>query len=152
MKVLIIEDEIPAAENLKEALLQVQPGIQIIAQLTSVAESITWLKQHSLPDIIFMDIQLSDGLSFAILETCTVDCPIVFITAYDQYLLKAFDFNSIDYLLKPINMVKLQNTIKKYSALQNHFVNNMHHVRGKKLSGFQHLCRAACIRFIQYSL
>jgi DNA-binding LytR/AlgR family response regulator len=125
MKVLIIEDEIPAAENLKEALLQVQPGIQIIARLTSVAESITWLKHHSLPDIIFMDIQLSDGLSFAILETGAIDCPIVFITAYDQYLLKAFDFNSIDYLLKPISIAKLQNTIKKYSALQSHFVNNM---------------------------
>ncbi len=125
MKVLIIEDELPASENLIEALLQAEPGIEILAQLTSVAESIEWLKQHPSPDIIFMDIQLSDGLSFAILSASKADCPVVFITAYDQYLSKAFEFNSIDYLLKPINTVKLQNTIKKYSALKNHFVNNM---------------------------
>lgn len=124
MKVLIIEDEKPAIENLVEELLQIDESFQVTGTCDSVQESVQWLSQHPQPDIIFMDIQLSDGLSFNIFKSCTVTCPIVFITAYDKYLTQAFDYNSIDYLLKPINPDKLKNAIRKYKNLQNYFVNN----------------------------
>src|SRR5580704_4215277 len=124
MKVLIIEDEKPAVESLVEELLQIDESFQVTGTCDSVQESIQWLSQHPQPDIIFMDIQLSDGLSFNIFKSCTVTCPIVFTTAYDKYLTQAFDYNSIDYLLKPINPDKLKNAIRKYKNLQNYFVNN----------------------------
>lgn len=124
MKVLIIEDEKPAIENLVEELLQIDEGFQVTGTCDSVQEAVQWLSHHQQPDIIFMDIQLSDGLSFNIFKSCTVTCPIVFITAYDKYLTQAFDYNSIDYLLKPINPDKLRNAIRKYKNLQNYFVNN----------------------------
>jgi DNA-binding LytR/AlgR family response regulator len=124
MKVLIIEDEKPAIENLVEELLQIDESFQVAGTCDSVQESIQWLTHHPQPDIIFMDIQLSDGLSFNIFKSCTVTCPIVFITAYDKYLTQAFDYNSIDYLLKPIHPEKLKNAIRKYKNLQNYFVNN----------------------------
>jgi DNA-binding LytR/AlgR family response regulator len=124
MKVLIIEDEKPAIENLIEELLQIDEGFQVTGTCDSVQGSIQWLSQHAQPDIIFMDIQLSDGLSFNIFKSCTVTCPVVFVTAYDKYLTQAFDYNSIDYLLKPIHPDKLKNAIRKYKNLQNYFVNN----------------------------
>jgi two-component system LytT family response regulator len=124
MKVLIIEDEKPAIENLVEELLQIDESFQVVGTCDSVQESIQWLTQNTQPDIIFMDIQLSDGLSFNIFKSCSVTCPIVFITAYDKYLTQAFDYNSIDYLLKPINTDKLKCAIRKYKNLQNYFVNN----------------------------
>jgi DNA-binding LytR/AlgR family response regulator len=124
MKVLIIEDEKPAIENLVEELMQIDESFQVVGTCDSVQESIQWLTSNPQPDLIFMDIQLSDGLSFNIFKSCTVTCPIVFITAYDKYLTQAFDYNSIDYLLKPINPDKLKNAIRKYKNLQNYFVNN----------------------------
>jgi DNA-binding LytR/AlgR family response regulator len=124
MKVLIIEDEKPAIESLVEELLQIDESFEVTGTCDSVQESIQWLGHHPQPDIIFMDIQLSDGLSFNIFKSCTVTCPIVFTTAYDKYLTQAFDYNSIDYLLKPINPEKLKNAIRKYKNLQNYFVNN----------------------------
>lgn len=125
MKVLIIEDEKPAYENLIATLQQADDTVEILARLGSVAESIAWLKEYPSPDLIFMDIHLSDGLSFSILKTAPINSPVVFTTAYDQYLLQAFEYNSIDYLLKPINTDKLQNAIRKYTALKSHFVNNV---------------------------
>jgi DNA-binding LytR/AlgR family response regulator len=124
MKVLIIEDEKPAVESLVEELLEIDESFEVTGTCDSVQESIQWLGHHPQPDIIFMDIQLSDGLSFNIFKSCTVTCPIVFTTAYDKYLTQAFDYNSIDYLLKPINPEKLKNAIRKYKNLQNYFVNN----------------------------
>src|SRR5580698_3273680 len=124
MKVLIIEDEKPAFENLVEELLQTDENIQTISTCSSVGESIKWLNNNQQPDLILMDIQLSDGLSFNIFKACNITCPIIFTTAYDKYLTQAFDYNSIDYLLKPISSVRLKSAIKKYKNLQNHFVNN----------------------------
>jgi DNA-binding LytR/AlgR family response regulator len=124
MKVLIIEDEKPAFENLVEELLQTDENIQTISTCSSVGESIKWLNNNQQPDLILMDIQLSDGLSFNIFKSCNITCPIIFTTAYDKYLTQAFDYNSIDYLLKPIAQNKLRTAIRKYKNLQTHFVNN----------------------------
>jgi DNA-binding LytR/AlgR family response regulator len=124
MNVLIIEDEKPAFENLVEELLQTEENIQTISTCSSVGESIKWLNNNQQPDLILMDIQLSDGLSFNIFKSCHVTCPIIFTTAYDKYLTQAFDYNSIDYLLKPIGQHKLRTAIRKYKNLQTHFVNN----------------------------
>jgi two-component system LytT family response regulator len=121
---LIIEDEKPAFENLSEDLWEIDENVQVIGTCTSVDESVKWLTQNPQPDIILMDIQLSDGLSFNIFKSCTITCPVIFITAYDKYLTQAFDYNSIDYLLKPVSQAKLKNAIRKYKTLQNYFVNN----------------------------
>lgn len=112
LKALIIEDEKPAARRLAR-LLQTQ-GIIVSAMLHSVSESITWFKQNSHPDLIFLDIQLSDGLSFEIFEAVSVKSPIIFTTAYDEYALQAFKLNSIDYLLKPIDEDELNGALEQY--------------------------------------
>jgi DNA-binding LytR/AlgR family response regulator len=124
MNVLIIEDEKPAFENLVEELLQADENIQTISSCSSVDESVNWLNNNEQPDLILMDIQLSDGLSFNIFKSCNITCPIIFTTAYDKYLTQAFEYNSIDYLLKPIAQHKLRTAIRKYRNLQTYFVNN----------------------------
>jgi two-component system LytT family response regulator len=124
MKVLIIEDEKPALDNIREELQYVEENIKIIGTCTSVDESVKWLAQNQHPDIIFMDVQLSDGDSFSIFKACTITCPVIFTTAYDKYITEAFDYNTIDYLLKPINLQKLKSAIRKYKNLQTHFVSN----------------------------
>jgi DNA-binding LytR/AlgR family response regulator len=124
MKVLIVEDEKPAFENLVEELQSIDETISILANCNSVDASIKWLNKNPQPDLILMDIQLSDGLSFNIFKACNITCPVIFTTAYDKYLTQAFEYSSIDYLLKPISQDKLRNAIKKYKALQSHFVNN----------------------------
>ncbi|WP_153796970.1 LytR/AlgR family response regulator transcription factor [Foetidibacter luteolus] len=124
MKVLIIEDERPALENMMECLRNADEQVKIIGTLSSVQNSINWLNANPLPDLIFMDIQLSDGLSFNILKQSNITCPVIFTTAFDHYITQALDYNSIDYLLKPIDCSRINNTIKKYKNLQQHFVNN----------------------------
>jgi DNA-binding LytR/AlgR family response regulator len=124
MKLLIIEDEKPACENLVDALQEIDETIHVLGICGSVNESIKWLGDNPQPDLILMDIQLSDGNSFNIFKSVTITCPVIFTTAYDKYLAQAFDYNSIDYLLKPIDQVKLKNAIRKYKSLQNYFVNN----------------------------
>jgi DNA-binding LytR/AlgR family response regulator len=124
MNVLIIEDEKPAFESLVDELLQADENIQNISTCSSVDESVKWLNSNQQPDLILMDIQLSDGLSFNIFKACNITCPIIFTTAYDKYLTQAFDYNSIDYLLKPIAQHKLRTAIRKYKNLQTYFVNN----------------------------
>jgi two-component system, LytTR family, response regulator len=124
MKVLIIEDEIPAVENIIRELNGLEENVHVAATCSSIDESIYWLQTNLPPDLILMDIQLSDGLSFSIFKSCNITCPVIFITAYDKYLLQAFDYNGIDYLLKPVNKDRLKNAVKKYKSLQNHFVNN----------------------------
>ena len=115
MKVLIIEDEIPAVKQLKKLLFAVEEQIQIIHVMDTVAEAVSWFKAPSEePDLIFMDIQLADGLSFDIFEQVRVDFPLIFTTAFDNYMLKAFKVNSIDYLLKPIALEDLEQAIHKY--------------------------------------
>lgn len=124
MKVLIVEDERPASENLVEELQAIDDNIDVVAGCNSVDETIRWLNKNPLPDLILMDIQLSDGLSFNIFKACDVTCPVIFTTAYDKYLTQAFEYSSIDYLLKPISQDKLRNAIRKYNALRNHFVSS----------------------------
>lgn len=116
MKTLIIEDEKPAARYLVK-LLQ-EEGIEPLAMLNTVKESVNWFQHNPEPDLIFLDIQLSDGISFEIFEQVQPKSSIIFTTAYDEYALKAFKFNSIDYLLKPINKTDLRNAIGKFKERQ----------------------------------
>src|SRR5262245_27047400 len=101
MTAIIIEDEKPAVEKLKKALVKANPELQVLASLNSVDQATLWLQSNTHPDIIFMDIELSDGLSFQILERSSIQSPIIFTTAFDEYWQEAFEHNGIDYLLKP---------------------------------------------------
>jgi len=112
MKSIIIEDEKPAARYLLR-LLQ-NKGIEPLAMLHSVKEAVQWFRENPEPDLIFLDIQLGDGISFEIFEQVQPKSSIIFTTAYDEYALKAFKFNSIDYLLKPINEIDLTHAIDKF--------------------------------------
>jgi two-component system, LytTR family, response regulator LytT len=116
MNVLIVEDEPIAADNLEKLLLQIDPSIQILAKTESVSETIDWLQTNQ-ADLIFLDIHLSDGLSFSIFEHIVVKIPIIFTTAYDHYTMKAFKVYSIDYLLKPIDIAELRLSIEKYKTI-----------------------------------
>ena len=117
MKALIIEDEVMAAKTLKKLLMEVCPGIEIVGVLESIEDSIEWISNHTMPDLMFMDIHLADGSSFAIFDRVSITCPVIFTTAYDEYALKAFEVNSIDYLLKPISKEALERAMNKYRAL-----------------------------------
>jgi two-component system response regulator LytT len=116
MNVLIIEDEKPAARRLSRMLNQL--GIEVNTMLHSVEEALNWFQSNKHPDLIFLDIQLSDGLSFEIFEEIPVKSAIIFTTAYDEYALKAFKLNSIDYLLKPIDDDELKVAVDKYKEQQ----------------------------------
>lgn len=123
MKALIIEDEIMAAQTLQKLLGEVSPGVEIADVLESIEESVEWLQQNTMPDLIFMDIHLADGSAFAIFEQVNVTCPVIFTTAYDEYALKAFEVNSIDYLLKPVSKDALEHALNKYHNLAEKRVN-----------------------------
>lgn len=116
MNVIIIEDEKPAARRLSRLLNNLD--VEVSTMLYSVEESINWFKNNEHPDLIFLDIQLSDGLSFEIFEEIEIQSSIIFTTAYDEYALQAFKLNSIDYLLKPIDDEELENAVKKYRNLK----------------------------------
>lgn len=118
MNVLIIEDEPLVAKDLQKNLLQADPAIHVIAILSSVESSRKWLSQNKAPDLILSDIQLSDGISFEIFEPLQLTCPIIFTTAYDQYAVRAFKLNSIDYVLKPVDQAELRAALQKYKSLQ----------------------------------
>lgn len=119
MNIVIVEDEIPAAEKLERYLSRYDQDIHVLAKLQSVSESVAWFKDNlNQVDLIFMDIQLIDGQSFAIFEQVEITKPIIFTTAYDEYALKAFEVNSIAYLLKPITFPDLSAAIDKLSLLQ----------------------------------
>lgn len=120
MNVLIIEDESLAADKLEMMLKEIDHSISIKAKLGSINESVKWLFQHT-ADLIFLDIQLSDGISFSIFEQVSLNTPIIFTTAYDQYAIKAFQLNSISYLLKPIRKNDLAESLKKYNTLKSAF-------------------------------
>ena len=119
MNVLIIEDEAPAARRLQKMLVELEPGIQVLGLPDSVESAVNWLKGNNVPELIFMDIQLSDGLSFEIFDHVDITSPVIFTTAYDEYALKAFKVNSIDYLLKPISTDELRQSLAKYHKLNN---------------------------------
>jgi len=114
MKVLIIEDEKPAAKHLSALIKEYNPEIEILGQVESVKKGVEWFHNNSAPDLAFFDIQLADGLSFEIFEQTLVNCPIIFTTAFNEYALKAFKVNSIDYLLKPIDFDELKAAIDKF--------------------------------------
>lgn len=119
MNVLIIEDEVPAAEKLERYLLKYDSATVIAARLNSVADAVAWLRDHQEQvDLIFMDIQLIDGLSFQIFQQVQVRKPVIFITAFNEFALDAFKVNSIDYLLKPITFTDLSNSLKKLESLR----------------------------------
>ena len=122
MKVLIVEDEQPAFYNLAEELHVIDEKIDVVAGCSSVEETVRWLHENPHPDLILMDVQLSDGLSFSIFKNCKITCPVIFTTAYNEYLSEAFRFSSIDYLLKPISQERLTDAIQKYKSLRAHFV------------------------------
>lgn len=117
MRALIIEDETAAARNLEAVLREVAPGVEILATLESVAESVEWLQSNPQPDLLFMDIHLADGDSFRIFESVEITAPVIFTTAYDRYALEAFKVNSIDYLLKPINTENVRRALEKLRRL-----------------------------------
>lgn len=122
MDVIIIEDELPARAKLIAMLQSLDSTIQVIGQLGTVKESIEWLNQNPEPGLAFVDIQLSDDHSFEIFRKHPVKFPVIFTTAYDKYLLESFEFNSIDYLLKPITEEKLKRSLEKVQNFKQHFV------------------------------
>jgi two-component system LytT family response regulator len=115
MKAVIVEDEMIAAQNLQHLIAQIDDGIEIVAVLKSIKKSIEWFSANPAPDLVFMDIHLSDGSSFSIFEKVKIHAPIIFTTSYDEYALKAFEVNSVDYLLKPIDTKKLERAIEKFT-------------------------------------
>lgn len=117
MRVLIIEDEYTAARHLAALLRQIEPSLEVLGVIDSVAEGQERWATFA-PELIFSDIQLADGLSFSLLERVPVPCPIIFTTAYDEYAIRAFKLNSIDYLLKPIERESLETALQKYRTLK----------------------------------
>ena len=114
MKIVIIEDEKPSARLLQRKVEKL--GFEVHCLLHSVQESLAWFEKNTHPDLIFLDIQLSDGLSFEIFEKITIKSAIIFTTAFDEYALRAFKLNSIDYLLKPIEDEELEKAIHKFES------------------------------------
>ena len=117
MKALIIEDEKAAVRNLEALLAEVAPDTKIICTLDSITDSVAWFEANPAPDVVFMDIHLADGSAFEIFEHVRVGCPVIFTTAYDEYALKAFKVNSIDYLLKPLNAADVVRALEKLRRL-----------------------------------
>ncbi len=117
MKVLIVEDESINANRLKRLLEELEPDCEILDIIDTVAGTVLWLQSNPEPDFITMDIRLSDGISFSIFEEIKISCPIIFTTAYDEYAVKAFKVNSIDYLMKPIEKSELKNAVDKFKNL-----------------------------------
>ncbi len=124
MKAIIVEDELVAAQTLKRLIEMVSPEIEVLTTLQTVEDSIEWFTNQPLPDLVFMDIHLADGPSFSIFDKISIACPIIFTTAYNEYALKAFEVNSIDYLLKPITKKDLERAIAKYKNLTSKKVDN----------------------------
>lgn len=121
MRIVIIEDEKLTATNLSETILTVVPDAQITAILSSVLSAISWFQQNEQPDLILSDIQLGDGLCFEIFKTTSINVPVIFCTAYDEYALKAFDANGIDYILKPFDKASIEEAFQKYHKLKESF-------------------------------
>ncbi|GAA4053650.1 LytTR family DNA-binding domain-containing protein [Hymenobacter glaciei] len=123
MTILLLEDEYPAAERLQRLLLQAVPEAQVLAVLDTVAGALAWLAVHPAPDLILSDIQLADGLSLEIWEQAVVLSPVIFTTAFDAYAIRAFQANSVAYLLKPVKLAELQAAIAKLHATRKAWLN-----------------------------
>lgn len=121
MKVLIIEDERKPAQELKQLLIKLRPEWLVLDIIPGAEDAIEWFAANPMPDLIFSDIQLADATSFRIFEQVKPTCPIIFCTAYDEYAIKAFETNGIDYLLKPIDGTKLEKSLEKLARFENMF-------------------------------
>ena len=126
MQVIIIEDERIALRKLKKLIHEIDAEIDIVAELESVYEAKKWFQSHALSeiDLLFSDIQLSDGLSFEIFETVHLKLPVIFTTAFDEYALKAFKLNGVDYLLKPIQKEELRDALDKFKQTKSLYSQN----------------------------
>jgi DNA-binding LytR/AlgR family response regulator len=119
MKILIVENEKPAADKMVRLLKKIEPSVTVTAIVETVESAVQFFQNEPAPDLILMDIQLDDGLCFEIFETINIEIPVIFTTAYDEYTLKAFKVNSVDYLLKPIEEATLAIAINKFKSLHN---------------------------------
>lgn len=128
-KILIIEDEKPNADRLKRLVKLIRPKYEILSVLDSITDSVEWLQNNEQPDLVLMDVRISDGLSFEIFDTVQLTCPVIFTTAYDEYAVRAFKHNSIDYLLKPVEQEELERAIEKLESLSDKGIDQ------KKLEG-----------------
>ncbi|MEM7084932.1 MAG: LytTR family DNA-binding domain-containing protein [Bacteroidota bacterium] len=125
MKVIIVEDEIPALEKLERYILKYDAGFEIVARLSSISETVNWIRNHEDGfDVAFLDIQLSDGLSFDIFNQTTINKPVIFVTAFDEYAIDAFKVNSIDYILKPITFSDVSKALNKLKNLKTFLPSN----------------------------
>jgi DNA-binding LytR/AlgR family response regulator len=121
IKTVIIEDEKKIAEEFRALLLRASTETEVLASFSTVRESVAYLSANQAPDLIFSDVQLPDGLSFDIFNQVDVKSPVVFVTGYDKFMLNAFEYNGIDYLLKPVDEKDLDKTLAKYKTLESHF-------------------------------
>jgi len=121
MNILIIEDEIKAARSLAAMIGEIKPGAKILAQLQSIERVVAYFAENTQPDLIFMDVQLADGICFDIFKQVKITCPVVFCTAFDEYSLEAFKSNGIDYVVKPISKENIVAAFKKVDELKNFF-------------------------------
>lgn len=117
MKVVIVEDEYFAAQKLSGLLHEAEPGIEVVQVLESVVDAVNWFSANPSPDLIFMDIQLDDGISFEIFDAVKIEAPVIFTTAFDEYAIRAFKVNSVDYLLKPIEKEALETALGKFRKI-----------------------------------
>ena len=121
MNIIIIEDELKAARSLENIITEVRPQAKVIAKLQSIESSLKYLSENRQPDVMFMDIQLSDGLCFEIFKSVKIACPVIFCTAFDEYSLEAFKANGVDYVLKPFSKSDIADAFKKVDELRNFF-------------------------------
>src|SRR5882724_7616059 len=118
MKILIVEDEELAVKKIRKTLAGVEPDAEVVAVTDSILSTVNWLAENPAPDLVLMDIELSDGQSFEIFNQATIKSPVIFTTSYDEYALKAFKVNSIDYLLKPIQKEDLEAALLKLKRVK----------------------------------
>lgn len=118
MKILIVEDEELAVKKLKKTLASVEANAEVVGEADSVKQTVSWLEQNPAPDLILMDVELSDGQSFEVFNQVKVKAPVIFITSYDEYALKAFKVNSVDYLLKPVQREDLETALRKFREMK----------------------------------
>lgn len=124
MNIIIIEDELTNQIILQKLLLDIDSSINILSTTESITDTVKWLVSNKPPDLIFMDIKLSDGMCFEIFDKCIISSPVIFTTSLDEYAMKAFETNCIDFLLKPIDKEKLEKSLHKYQILKNNFINS----------------------------
>lgn len=125
MRIVIVEDEAKTAADLKSTLLKIDHTITVLAVLDSIETSVEYFNLQGIPDLVFMDIQLADGLSFEIFKTVNISCPVIFCTAFDEYAIEAFKVNGIDYILKPFNDKNIANSLQKVKQLKSHLHHKM---------------------------